>query len=155
MKSELGCPTLLLSELLVLSFSCHPPWPETCQKTHSLRGTPCLPNNLAPFILLLPACASSSPWMSVAVFALLCMSSMLWLWYQLRFKGLGSAHQMGMTGKRTRQILCQQMKGRVDTVNAYVEIISSQDADSTLQILARLIFPAGVFRVFTSKTRLN
>lgn len=75
--------------------------------------------------------------MGVAGCALLHVSlcpPVLWLWYQLRSKGLGLAHQMGVIGNRIRLIPCQQTQGRADTSNACVEIISSEDVDSTLQI---------------------
>lgn len=67
--------------------------------------------------------------MAVAVFALLPVSLCLLtlrLWYQLRSEGLGSAHQMDASGKRIRRVLCEQMQGRISTVNIYVEIVSAR-----------------------------
>lgn len=70
--------------------------------------------------------------MAVAVFALLPMSlcpPTLQLWYQLRSKGLGSAHQMDVSGKRIRGpvwVLCEQMQGKINTVNIYIEIVSAR-----------------------------
>lgn len=120
---------LLLSELLALSSSLQSPWHQTWQQPHRLRGTPALPNSPAPWILLLLAYASSSPWMAVAVFTLLPMSlcpPTLQLWYQLRSKGLGSAHQMDVSGQRISWVLCEQMQGRINRVNIYVEIVSAR-----------------------------